>query len=59
MKTNPVKPRITRDELENLYARFDKRELVHPDPLETLYRYPTRWTGKLQASSPPVWLTAT
>jgi uncharacterized protein (TIGR02757 family) len=29
-----------RDALESLYARFNRRGLVHPDPLELLYAYP-------------------
>ncbi len=30
---------ITYKELEELYQRYNKRELVHPDPLEFLYHY--------------------
>lgn len=29
-----------RSRLETLYARFNRREFVHPDPLEVLYAYP-------------------
>lgn len=29
-----------RPHLESLYARFNRRECVHPDPLEVLYDYP-------------------
>jgi len=32
---------ITKDKLENLYHRYNRREFVHPDPLEFLYRYET------------------
>ncbi len=28
------------DQLENLYAAYNRRHFVHPDPLEFLYRYP-------------------
>ena len=31
--------KLTRKELEELYRRYNKRELVHPDPLEFLYHY--------------------
>jgi len=31
---------ITKDRLEELYALYHRRELVHPDPLEFLYAYP-------------------
>ncbi len=31
--------RITREALEELYARLNRREFVHPDPLEVLYEY--------------------
>ena len=31
--------KLTRKELEELYERYNKRELVHPDPLEFLYHY--------------------
>jgi uncharacterized protein (TIGR02757 family) len=30
---------MTRRKLEALYARFNRRELVHPDPVELLYAY--------------------
>lgn len=29
-----------KDKLEGLYNKYNKREYVHPDPLEYLYRYP-------------------
>ena len=32
-------PAISRDALEELYATYNRRELVHPDPLEFLYNY--------------------
>ncbi len=37
----PLKESINtlKDSLENLYNRFNRREFVHPDPLEYLYRY--------------------
>ena len=31
---------ITRSALEGLYKRYNRRKLVHPDPLEFLYHYP-------------------
>ncbi len=31
---------ITKEALEELYARLNRREFVHPDPLEVLYDYP-------------------
>lgn len=31
---------FTRDRLEELYKKYNKREYVHPDPLEFLYGYP-------------------
>jgi uncharacterized protein (TIGR02757 family) len=34
-----IRPRITRAALEELYARLNRREFVHPDPLEVLYDY--------------------
>lgn len=33
-------PRLTADRLERLYRAYNRREYVHPDPLEFLYRYP-------------------
>jgi uncharacterized protein (TIGR02757 family) len=30
---------ITKDRLEELYRKYNRREFVHPDPLEFLYRY--------------------
>ncbi|MDY6954741.1 MAG: DUF2400 family protein, partial [Thermodesulfobacteriota bacterium] len=30
---------ITKDKLEHLYHRYNRRTFVHPDPLEFLYRY--------------------
>ncbi|MCD4708558.1 MAG: TIGR02757 family protein [Candidatus Sabulitectum sp.] len=30
---------VLRDQLEEIYTRYNKREFVHPDPLEFLYRY--------------------
>ena len=32
-------PRISKDRLEELYRRYNRREFVHPDPLEFLYHY--------------------
>ncbi len=32
--------KINRDLLEELYARYNRRDFVHPDPLEFLYAYP-------------------
>ncbi len=32
-------PSINREQLEALYDRYNRREFVHPDPLEFLYRY--------------------
>lgn len=34
-----VEPLVSRDVLEDLYQRLNRREFVHPDPLEFLYRY--------------------
>lgn len=31
---------LSKDRLEQLYKKYNKREYVHPDPLEFLYRYP-------------------
>jgi len=31
---------ITKNALEDLYCRLNRREFVHPDPLEVLYDYP-------------------
>lgn len=33
--------RIGRAQLDELYARYNRREYVHPDPLEFLYAYPS------------------
>lgn len=33
------RPVVDRGILEGLYAKFNRREFVHPDPLEFLYRY--------------------
>lgn len=33
-------PKITRSDLDLLYSQYHRRELVHPDPLAFLYRYP-------------------
>lgn len=40
MATSPPQPTITRDALDALHARLNRREFVHPDPLEVLYDYP-------------------
>jgi uncharacterized protein (TIGR02757 family) len=32
-------PRISKDRLEELYRQYNRREFVHPDPLEYLYHY--------------------
>jgi uncharacterized protein (TIGR02757 family) len=32
-------PHVLRDSLDQLYHRLNRREYVHPDPLEYLYRY--------------------
>ncbi len=37
MKKNPV---LRLESLEDLYHRYNRREYVHPDPLEFLYGYP-------------------
>jgi uncharacterized protein (TIGR02757 family) len=34
-----MSPRISKDRLEALYRRLNRREFVHPDPLEFLYDY--------------------
>jgi uncharacterized protein (TIGR02757 family) len=34
-----TQPAVTREILEELYATYNRRELVHPDPLEFLYEY--------------------
>jgi len=34
----PARP-VPREMLEDIYARLNRREYVHPDPLEFLYRY--------------------
>ena len=38
MEANTL-PAISKEALEELYARYNRRELVHPDPLEFLYAY--------------------
>jgi uncharacterized protein (TIGR02757 family) len=38
MKLPPV---LIKQQLDRLYARYNSREWVHPDPLEYLYHYPT------------------
>jgi uncharacterized protein (TIGR02757 family) len=38
-QTRP-RPLINRDKLEGLYSAYNRREFVHPDPLEFLYHYP-------------------
>jgi uncharacterized protein (TIGR02757 family) len=35
-----LRPLMKRDKLEGLYAAYNHREFVHPDPLEFLYHYP-------------------
>jgi uncharacterized protein (TIGR02757 family) len=37
---NSVTKTINRDRLDALYAKYNRREFVHPDPLEFLYEYP-------------------
>ncbi|MBU4485083.1 TIGR02757 family protein [bacterium] len=32
-------PKFNRHTLDNLYHRYNKRELIHPDPLEFLHKY--------------------
>ena len=32
-------PKISKDKFEELYCRYNRREFVHPDPLEFLYNY--------------------
>lgn len=39
MASSTALPRITREALEELYLRLNRREFVHPDPLEVLYEY--------------------
>jgi uncharacterized protein (TIGR02757 family) len=34
-----MKPKIDRKTLDSLYRRYNRRSLVHPDPLELLYEY--------------------
>jgi len=34
------RPLINRDKLDGLYATYNHRDFVHPDPLEFLYHYP-------------------
>ncbi len=34
-----ISPAINRDVLEELYATYNRREMVHPDPIEFLYGY--------------------
>jgi len=34
-----MSPRISKDRLEELYRQYNRREFVHPDPLEFLYHY--------------------
>ncbi len=34
-----VEPLVSREILEDLYRKLNRREFVHPDPLEFLYRY--------------------
>ena len=31
--------KITKQKLESLYKKYNRREYVHPDPLEFLYNY--------------------
>ena len=40
MPTAQGRPRITQAALDGLYATWNRREWVHPDPLEVLYDYP-------------------
>jgi len=39
MAAAPAGLRLTKDALDGLYARLNRREFVHPDPLEVLYGY--------------------
>ncbi|HPD16811.1 MAG TPA: TIGR02757 family protein [Planctomycetota bacterium] len=34
-----AEPRVTKSALEELYTRLNRRDLIHPDPLEVLYDY--------------------
>ncbi len=45
--------------LDDLFRRYHRPELIHPDPLEFLSRYPIRWTAKWSPCWPPAWPTAT
>ena len=40
LNVNSGIPTIERASLERLYRRYNKREFVHPDPVEFLYSYP-------------------
>jgi len=39
MRPATAQPTITREALEELYATYNRRECVHPDPLEVLYEH--------------------
>ncbi len=39
MALGTLEPRITSAALEELYARLNRRDLIHPDPLEVVYDY--------------------
>ncbi len=38
-KIKKMNPKFDRNNLERLYKQYNKREYVHPDPLEFLYNY--------------------
>jgi uncharacterized protein (TIGR02757 family) len=38
---------LNKTDFENLYLTFNKRELVHPDPLEFLYSYPEPFDAEI------------
>jgi uncharacterized protein (TIGR02757 family) len=40
---------INRDKLESIYQKYNKRDLVHPDPLEFLYNYSEKESRELVA----------
>ena len=37
--TSDISPKVKLEQLETLYRTYNKREYVHPDPLEFLYNY--------------------
>jgi len=37
---HPISPLLSKQWLDELYRRFNRREFVHPDPIEFLYAFP-------------------